>query len=98
MKKALITTAALTAAGLFTLRGRSNHPGMEAVFLCNFFHDHAPFAIKALERNIHVLSECTSNGTMAEGVALVRAAKKSITELLHFIFFIFCYPLYYLFS
>lgn len=31
MKKALITTAALTAAGLFTLRGRSNHPGMEAL-------------------------------------------------------------------
>jgi len=54
-----------------------NHPGMEAVFLCNFFHEHAPFAIKALERNIHVLSECTSNGTMAEGVALVRAAEKS---------------------
>ena len=54
-----------------------NHPGMEAVFLCNFFHEHAPFAIKALEKNIHVLSECTSNGTMAEGVALVRAAEKS---------------------
>ena len=54
-----------------------SHPGMEAVFLCNFFHEHAPFAIKALERNIHVLSECTSNGTMAEGVALVRAAEKS---------------------
>ena len=53
------------------------HPGMEAVFLCNFFHEHAPYAIKALERNIHVLSECTSNGTMAEGVALVRAAEKS---------------------
>ena len=54
-----------------------NHPGMEAVFLCNFFHEHAPFAIKALEKNIHVLSECTANGTMAEGVALVRAAEKS---------------------
>ena len=54
-----------------------NHPGMEAVFLCNFFHEHAPYAIKALEKNIHVLSECTSNGTMAEGVALVRAAEKS---------------------
>ena len=53
------------------------HEGMEAVFLCNFFHEHAPYAIKALERNIHVLSECTSNGTMAEGVALVRAAEKS---------------------
>ena len=54
-----------------------NHPGLEAVFLCNFFHEHAPYAIRALEKNIHVLSECTSNGTMAEGVALVRAAEKS---------------------
>ena len=54
-----------------------NHKGLEAVFLCNYFYQHAPFAIKALERNIHVLSECTSNGTMAEGVALVRAAEKS---------------------
>ena len=54
-----------------------DHPGLEAVLLCNFFHEHTPYAIKALERNIHVLSECTSNGTMAEGVALVRAAEKS---------------------
>jgi len=54
-----------------------NHPGLEAVLLCNFFHEHAPYAIKALEKNIHVLSECTSNGTMAEGVELVRAAEKS---------------------
>lgn len=54
-----------------------NHDGMEAVFLCNYFHEHAPYAIKALEKNIHVLSECTSNGTMAEGVELVRAAEKS---------------------
>ncbi|MBQ9080345.1 MAG: Gfo/Idh/MocA family oxidoreductase [Clostridia bacterium] len=53
------------------------HEGLEAVFLCNFFHEHTPYAIKALERNIHVLSECTSNGTMAEGVALIRAAEKS---------------------
>lgn len=53
------------------------HPGLEAVLLCNFFHEHTPYAIKALERNIHVLSECLSNGTMAEGVALVRAAEKS---------------------
>lgn len=53
------------------------HDGMDAVFLCNYFHEHAPYAVKALERGIHVLSECTSNGTMADGVALVRAAKKS---------------------
>ena len=53
------------------------HKGLEAVFLCNYFHQHAPYAIRALEKNIHVLSECTSNGTMAESVALVRAAEKS---------------------
>lgn len=53
------------------------HPGLEAVFLCNNFHQHTEFAIKALEKNIHVLSECTSNATMADGVALVRAASKS---------------------
>ena len=50
---------------------------MDAVFLSNCFHEHAPFAIRCLEKGIHVLSECTSNLTMAEGVALVRAAKKS---------------------
>ena len=54
-----------------------SHPGLEAVFICNYFHEHVPYAIKALEKGIHVLSECTSNGTMAEGVALVRAAEKS---------------------
>ena len=54
-----------------------NHPGLEAVFLCNNFHQHTEFAIKALEKGIHVLSECTSNATMADGVALVRAARKS---------------------
>ena len=54
-----------------------NHQGLEAIFLCNYFHEHTPYAIKALEKNIHVLSECTSNATMAEGVALVRAVEKS---------------------
>ncbi len=52
------------------------HP-MDAMLIANYFHDHARFAIRALERGIHVLSECTSNGTMAEGVALVRAVEKS---------------------
>ena len=53
-----------------------NHP-MDAVFLANYFHEHTPYAIKCLEKNIHVLSECTSNSTMAEGVRLVKAAEKS---------------------
>ena len=53
-----------------------NHP-MDAVFLANYFHEHTEYAIRCLEKDIHVLSECTSNSTMAEGVALVRAAEKS---------------------
>lgn len=51
--------------------------GIQAVYLANYFPEHAPYAIKALQKGIHVISECTSNGTMAEGVALVRAAEKS---------------------
>ena len=54
-----------------------NHEGLEAVFLCNYFNEHTPYAIKALEKNIHVLSECTSNISMGEGVQLVRACEKS---------------------
>ena len=50
---------------------------LDLVVLSNYFHEHAPYAIKALEKNIHVISECTSNATMAQGVALVRAAEKS---------------------
>lgn len=50
---------------------------MDCVFLANYFHEHTPYAIKCLERGIHVLSETTSNSTMAEGVELVRAVEKS---------------------
>ncbi|MBE7091067.1 MAG: Gfo/Idh/MocA family oxidoreductase [Clostridiales bacterium] len=50
---------------------------MDAVFLANYFHQHATYAVRFLEKGIHVLSECTSNATMADGVALVRAAEKS---------------------
>ncbi len=50
---------------------------MDAVVLANYFHEHAPFAIKALAAGKHVMSECTSNATLAEGVALCRAVEKS---------------------
>ena len=50
---------------------------IDVLVLSNYFHEHAPYAIRALEKNIHVISECISNATMAEGVALVRAAEKS---------------------
>lgn len=51
--------------------------GMDAVVLANYFHEHTPYAIKCFEKGIHVLSECISNGTMAEGVELIRAYEKS---------------------
>lgn len=50
---------------------------IDAVILCNYFCEHAPFAIKALKAGKHVLSETLSNITMAEGVALKRAADQS---------------------
>ena len=53
-----------------------NHD-MDAVILANYFHEHAPFAIKCFEKGLHVMSECISNGTMAEGVELVRAFEKT---------------------
>lgn len=49
----------------------------DAVVLANYFHEHTPYAIKCFERNIHVFSECISNGTMAEGVQLLKAFEKS---------------------
>ncbi len=50
---------------------------MDAVVLANYFHEHAPFAIKALNAGKHVMSECICNATLAEGVALCRAVEKS---------------------
>jgi predicted dehydrogenase len=51
--------------------------GIDAVILCNYFNEHTYYAIKAMEKGIHVLSETASNSTMAEGAALCRAVEKS---------------------
>lgn len=50
---------------------------LDAVVLANYFHEHAPYAIKCFKKNIHVFCECISNGTMAEGVELLCAFEKS---------------------
>ncbi|HOJ11105.1 MAG TPA: Gfo/Idh/MocA family oxidoreductase, partial [Clostridiales bacterium] len=50
---------------------------MDAVVLANFFNEHAPFALKALEAGKHVISETSCNATIADGVALCRAVEKS---------------------
>lgn len=48
---------------------------MDAVILANYFHQHAPFAIKALKAGKHVMSETAANKTLAEGVALCRTVE-----------------------
>ncbi len=50
---------------------------MDAVVLVNHFHEHAPFAIKAMEAGKHVLSEVMAGSTMAECVELVRAVERT---------------------
>ncbi|MGQ9556279.1 MAG: Gfo/Idh/MocA family protein [Anaerolineae bacterium] len=50
---------------------------VDAVILANYFHQHAPLAIKALEAGKHVMSETSACKTLGEGVALARAVEKS---------------------
>jgi predicted dehydrogenase len=50
---------------------------MDAVILANFYHQHAPYAIRALDAGLHVLSECIACKTLAEGAALARAVERS---------------------
>lgn len=50
---------------------------LDAVILANYFHEHAPFAIKALRAGKHVMSETSACKTLAEGVALCREVERS---------------------
>ena len=50
---------------------------LDAVMLANYYHEHAPFAVKALEAGKHVMSECAACHTLAEGVELVRAVERT---------------------
>ncbi|CAG7654398.1 Gfo/Idh/MocA family protein [Paenibacillus allorhizosphaerae] len=50
---------------------------MDAVILANYFHQHAPFAIKALRAGKHVLSETTACKTIQEGVELIRTVEQT---------------------
>ena len=38
--------------------------GMSAVFLANYFNEHTPYAVKAMEAGLDVISECTAAGTL----------------------------------
>ena len=49
----------------------------DACILCNYFSEHAPFAVRAMLAGKHVLSETMSNVTMAQGVELYRTQKET---------------------
>ncbi len=51
--------------------------GMDAIVLANYFHEHAKYAMIALEKKIHILSETTAAPTLGECVQLCRAVEKS---------------------
>ena len=51
--------------------------GLDAVALANFFHEHAKYAIKAMDKGIAVLSETTAAPTLGECVDLVEAAERT---------------------
>ena len=59
----------------YTNFGKFLEHDMDAVILANYFHEHAPFAIKALRAGKHVMSETAACFTLAEGVALVEAVE-----------------------
>ncbi len=54
-----------------------NSGKFDAIFLCNYFTEHAQFAIEALKRGIHVFSETMAASTMALCVKLCRAVENS---------------------
>lgn len=53
-----------------------NHD-MDAVVLANYANEHAPFAIRCLEKGLHVFSEVLPCQTMKEAVELIEAVEKS---------------------
>ncbi len=54
--------------------------GIDAVVICNFFHEHAQCAIKAMKKGIAVLSETTAAPSLGECVQLVEAYEETKTK------------------
>lgn len=50
---------------------------MDAVVLANYANEHAPFAIKAMKRGLHVFSEVLPCQTMKEAVELVETVEET---------------------
>lgn len=54
--------------------------GLDGVILCNYFHEHASFAMKALKKGIAVLSETTAAATLGECVELCKTVEETGTK------------------
>jgi predicted dehydrogenase len=76
-KERLTEVAQKLGVAAYTDYDRFLEHDLDAVVLANYFHEHAPFAIKALGAGKHVLSECAACSTLAEGVALCEAVERS---------------------
>lgn len=50
---------------------------MDAVVLANYANEHAPFAIRALRKGLHVFSEVSPCQTLKEAVELIEAVEQS---------------------
>jgi predicted dehydrogenase len=51
--------------------------GLDAVILANFFHEHAAYAIQAMERGLDVISETTAAPTLGECLDLVECCERT---------------------
>ncbi|MBI3970147.1 MAG: Gfo/Idh/MocA family oxidoreductase [Chloroflexi bacterium] len=61
----------------FTDYDRFLEHDLDAVILANYFHQHSPFAVKALRAGKHVMSETSACFTLAEGVELVETVERT---------------------
>lgn len=50
---------------------------IDAVVLANYFHEHTPYAIKAMKAGKHVMSETLPSSTMAEAVSLCETVEET---------------------
>ena len=53
------------------------HSGIDAVVLGNYFDEHAPFAVRAMQAGVDVFSETTPAFTLKECVELVEAVEQT---------------------
>lgn len=76
-KERLTNAGKSLGVATYTSYDRFLEHDMDAVILANYFHEHAPFALKALDAGKHVMSETSCNATLAEGVALCRKVEET---------------------